>query len=68
VRWLGRDASCEARREAARLLAALRDPGALPALEQARRAGGPFAFLCAGGAVDDAIAATRGAGRSARVE
>ena len=54
---------CGARRAAAELLGELRDPAALPALEQARRSSGMFAALCAGDAVDRAIAATRASAR-----
>ncbi len=59
---LGRDRDCGTRRAAAQLLGELRDPGALPALEAARRSGGLLAFFCTGDSIDRAIAATRTAG------
>ncbi|HEX9051119.1 MAG TPA: serine/threonine protein kinase, partial [Anaeromyxobacter sp.] len=58
-RLLGRAQSCGTRRAAAQLLGELRDPQALPALEEARRSGGIFSFFCTGDAFDRAIAATR---------
>jgi hypothetical protein len=58
---LRRDQSCGTRRAAAALVGELRDREALPALEEARRRGGLFAFLCTGDAIDRAIAATRSA-------
>jgi hypothetical protein len=61
---LSRKEGCETRRSAALLVGELRDPGALPALEAARRAGGLLAFLCTGDAIDRAIASTRAAARS----
>jgi hypothetical protein len=60
-RLLDRGHSCGTRRAAAQLLGELRDPEALPALEEARRSGGIFAAFCAGDAVDRAIASTRAA-------
>jgi hypothetical protein len=56
---LRRDLGCGTRRATAQLLGELRDRDALPALEEARRSGGLLAFLCAGDALDRAIAATR---------
>ncbi|WP_242393702.1 protein kinase family protein [Anaeromyxobacter oryzisoli] len=64
VKDLQRGSSCETKRAAASKLAELRDPRALPALEEARRAGGLLGFLCTGDALDRAIAGTRGATRS----
>jgi hypothetical protein len=58
---LRRELGCGTRRSAAQLLGELRDRGALPALEEARRGGGVLAFLCTGDAIDRAIAATRAA-------
>jgi hypothetical protein len=57
---VGRQHGCETRRAAAALLGQLRDTDALPALEEARRSGGLFAFLCTGDAFERAITATRG--------
>ncbi len=56
---LRRDQACGTRRAAAQLLGEMRDRDALPALEEARRGGGLFAFLCTGDAIDRAIAAVR---------
>jgi predicted Zn-dependent protease len=63
---LGRRSSCGDRRAAAELLAELRDPGALPALEEARRGAGFFGFFCTGDAIDRAIQTTRAAARGPR--
>ncbi len=59
-RLLGPGQACGTRRAAAQLLGELRDPEALPALEEARRSSGLFAFLCTGDSIDRAISATRG--------
>jgi hypothetical protein len=58
-RLLGREQSCGARRAAANLLGEIRDPDSLPALEEARRSAGLFAFLCTGDSIDRAIVTTR---------
>jgi hypothetical protein len=62
-RLLDRGQSCGTRRAAAQLLGELRDPEALPALEDARRSGGLFSLFCTGDAFDRAIAATRASAR-----
>lgn len=62
-RLLDRAQSCGTRRAAAQLVGELRDPDALPALEEARRSAGIFAVFCTGDAFDRAIAATRSGGR-----
>ncbi len=58
-RLLGREHGCGTRRAAANLLGEIRDPDALPALEEARRSGGLLSFLCTGDSLDRAIGATR---------
>ncbi len=58
-RLLDRTESCGTRRAAAQLLGELRDRGALPALEEARRSAGVFAVFCTGDSIDRAITATR---------
>jgi hypothetical protein len=52
-------ATCTTRRAAANLLGELRDPEALPALEEAHRSAGIFAYLCTGDSIERAILATR---------
>jgi eukaryotic-like serine/threonine-protein kinase len=58
-----RSRGCADRRAAAELLGELRDARALPALRDAKRTGGIFAFLCTGDAIDRAIEATWAAAR-----
>jgi eukaryotic-like serine/threonine-protein kinase len=53
--------ACGTRRAAANLVGELRDPEALPALEEARRSAGILAYFCAGDSIDRAIGATRAA-------
>jgi eukaryotic-like serine/threonine-protein kinase len=58
-RLLERAQPCKTRRAAAQLIGEIRDPEALPALEEARRSGGILGFLCTGDTIDRAITATR---------
>jgi eukaryotic-like serine/threonine-protein kinase len=51
--------ACGTRRAAATLVGELRDRDALPALEEARRSAGVFAWFCTGDSIDRAITATR---------
>jgi hypothetical protein len=53
--------ACGTRRAAANLVGELRDPEALPALEEARRSAGILAYFCTGDSIERAIVATRAA-------
>ncbi|HEY6099628.1 MAG TPA: serine/threonine protein kinase, partial [Anaeromyxobacter sp.] len=58
-RLIRSDEACGTRRAAAHLLGELRDPEALPALEEARRSAGILAYLCTGDSIERAITSTR---------